>query len=383
VRNNINKKDEELIFRFLNDELGAAEIAELETRLNKDSTFRENFNEYRTIWFHPDFENKNEPSLYEEAYHRFQSKIHSVSHIRRIITNPFVNIPLRITAAILIGVMLITSLLYSYEKLMQKNTALAITETIVPMGSLSEMILSDGSLITLNAGSRVRFDSEFGRKNRNIYLTGEAYFKVKPFTKLPFVVHAGNIEIKALGTEFNVSAYPEDNRVEALLLEGKIAVHTNIKGKQSSVILEPNQRIVYQKDKNNLVLEKNPKDKTAVPDQNTIRPEKNEVIIKVEQTFNPQALVSWKEENWIINNERLDALAVKLERKYDVQITFTDKSLLNFRFSGTLKNETLEQVLEVIKLTSPVLYEIKGKSVTFSEDREKKKRYEKIYNLNN
>ncbi len=382
--NKNNRDQEEIILRYLNDELNAREMSELESKLQDDSAFRELFNEYRSVWFHSDTGNNVKQDVVERAFNRFQTNIQLKSPTRRLLNlNPFIRVTLKIAAAIFFGILLITSFLYGYQKINEAKTPVSITEAIVPMGSISKMVLSDGTQITLNAGSKIKFNSGFGKKNRDIFLSGEAFFKVKRFEKLPFIVHAENMEIKALGTEFNVTAYPDENKVEALLIEGKISVQAIIKDERSSVILEPNQRIIYQKDGENLVLEKNKKHKPNELNSSSSQSGKKQRITEIEKSFNPEALVSWKEDNWLINNEKLKDLAIKLERKYDVKIIFTEEALMNFRFSGTLRNETLEQVLEVIKLTSPVLYEVNGKSVTFSEDQEKKKRYETIYNLNN
>ena len=106
----------------------------------------------------------------------------------------------------------------------------------MPKRSLAKVILSDGSVVTINAGSRLEYPPEFGKKSRNVYLTGEAYFEVAHAKGKSFIVHTKELEIEALGTEFNVRAYPDDKIVEALLVKGKIAVNSKISENETPVI---------------------------------------------------------------------------------------------------------------------------------------------------
>ena len=115
------------------------------------------------------------------------------------------------------------------------------TEIKVPLGAISEIILPDSSQVMLNAGSTIRFRSDYNSNNRDIQLQGEGYFKVAKNENLPLIVNTGNLKIKAVGTEFNVKAYPDEGIIETTLVSGIVEIS---KEGQDNVQfdLKPNQR---------------------------------------------------------------------------------------------------------------------------------------------
>jgi ferric-dicitrate binding protein FerR (iron transport regulator) len=128
----------------------------------------------------------------------------------------------------------------------QKPENITYTEIRAPFGARTEIILPDGSAVWLNAGSKIKYMNVFNRDNREIQLNGEAYFKVTKNTDLPFDVKTGDLSIQALGTEFNVKSYDDEDIIETTLVEGKIAIHQGRKQK-ASVYLEPHQQALYVK----------------------------------------------------------------------------------------------------------------------------------------
>ena len=97
-------------------------------------------------------------------------------------------------------------------------------------------------------------------------------------------------------------------------------------------------------------------------------------------TVDPLPITSWKDSKWIIVGEELDELAVKLERRYNVKITFEDESLKKYKFTGTLKEETFEQVLKIVQISMPILFTIVDNNVTFREDPSFRKKYDTMIN---
>jgi len=214
-------------------------------------------------------------------------------------------------------------------------------------------VLPDGSTVWLNAGSRIKYRNDFNKNNREIQLSGEGYFKVTRNADLPFRVIAGDLSIMAIGTEFNVKSYDDEDIIETTLVEGKIAIHQDQKQKKS-IYLEPHQKAIYMKYDKNL----------TVTDMRLVVENKHEElklkkgIIYIAEKIDPEPTVAWKENRLIIKGEELNSLAIKLERKYDVKFVFGSESLKQFRFTGTLENETLTQVLDVIKLSAPIEYKL-------------------------
>ncbi len=229
----------------------------------------------------------------------------------------------------------------------KKNNTLSKSVITVPLGSKSKVSLPDGTEVWLNAGSSLNYYSDYGINKRDVFLIGEGYFKVTKM-KVPFIVHTTGLAIKALGTEFNVKAYPDEKVTEAILVHGSIAVDKMVKNDEkysvdeTSVVLVSGQKVVYHR--------------STSASSDSFLSGKMEV-----SNINPLSAISWKEKCWIIEKEELQSLIIKLERKYDVKIIITSKDLKKFKFTGVLKNESIEQVLKALSLSAPIKFRfIKG-----------------------
>jgi transmembrane sensor len=273
-------------------------------------------------------------------------------------------------AAIVIPVFLLGGIItYYILGNRQKPENITYTEIRAPFGARTEIVLPDGSTVWLNAGSKIKYMNVFNRDNREIQLHGEAYFKVAKNADLPFDVKAGDLSIQALGTEFNVKSYDDEDIIETTLVEGKIAIHQG--RKQKNIYLEPHQQALYVKNNKNL----------TVKDLRIVREAKPEVlnsrkdIIYIAEKIDPEPIVAWKESRLILKGEELSNLVIKLERKYDVKFIFGSERLKEFRFSGTLENETLTQVLDVIKLSAPLEYRLQGKTVLVFENKQRTEKF--------
>jgi transmembrane sensor len=210
---------------------------------------------------------------------------------------------------------------------------------VAPLGSKAITFLPDGSEICLNAGSEIRYYLSDKRQIREVFLSGEAYFEVAKNPDVPFVVYAGALVVKAYGTKFNVKAYSEERVVTATLVEGSISVEVNTKP-SNKIILKPNEQVLYYKSTS----------------------ESNEKLL-VSKGIDPILYTSWINDRLQISGETLDALAVKLSRKYGMTINFEDSSLKDLRFTGIIENETIEQVLEMLKISSSVNYRIRNRNI--------------------
>lgn len=223
-------------------------------------------------------------------------------------------------------------------------------EYTVPYGSKTSMKLLDGSVVWLNAGTTLKYNQGFGSCNRDLELTGEAYFEVARNKRLPFVVKTKDVSVQALGTKFNVKAYPEETSVEAVLLEGSIEVRDQGPGEGKKVLLSPSQKATYRRG------------------DNTLR------VSGIENASE----VSWFREKWVIKNTRLEELARVLERRYNITVSFADEAIKDYEFGGTIKEETIEQVLTAISYSAPLKYTIINRDVSLSIDKTKLGRYEQI-----
>ena len=254
-----------------------------------------------------------------------------------------------------------------------------------PLGSKSFMVLPDSSRVWLNAGSTLSYSTHYDVSQRSVYLVGEAYFDVKTNDRLPFRVYTADLVINALGTEFNVKAYPEENFVETTLVSGLVTLErTNESLESEKIILKPNQRasVVYGESKIEVseFVEKTQEEKeikvsTEIPKQDTGRiPEK----VVVRNVINTEVYTSWKDKRLIFDSERMGDLAVKLERIYDVKISFEDEELRNYRITGSLEQETIAELLYAIRLAIPMDFQIKNRNVVFTLNKELQKKYKEF-----
>jgi len=259
----------------------------------------------------------------------------------------------------------ITGRLSMRNEVAKTEPSVSMYEVKAPYGSRSEIGLPDGTTVILNAGSFLSYSNDYNNSNRNVTLKGEAYFKVARNEYLPFVVNAGPLNITALGTEFNVKAYDDENAIETTLVTGKVEITNEGSINDAQVVgLNPNQKAIFIRNEEGFLLE-DIKDS----EENTIQPVQTIMSnILIAPQVNVEQVVAWTTGKLILRGESLDRLCVELERKYDVTIIFREEEIKKFRFTGVLLDETLEQVLNVIKLTAPISYSLDGKTVYMSSD---------------
>lgn len=205
---------------------------------------------------------------------------------------------------------------------------LRLNQLIIPYGKTSEIILSDGTHVWLNAGSKLVYPDSFEGKNREVLLVGEAFFDVKTDEDHPFIVQTSDVRIKALGTKFNVSSYNSDKLIEAVLTEGKIILEENNQGILSfSKELVPGQLVYYNKTS-------------------------KESDIKNVDVDN---YILWKDGIYKFESTDLNRITKKLERYYNLNIGYADPMLGSISISGKLDlHETKEEILNRIATVASV-----------------------------
>ena len=235
-----------------------------------------------------------------------------------------------------------------------------LSEVSAKPGSRSKLILPDGTQVWLNAESRITYLNTFNKALREVNLEGEAYFDVTHDASRPFIVHTSGIAIKVLGTAFTVKSYATDRTIEATLLRGSIEVIKNNDPAAPKVILRPHEKLVYNKEEQNLEAQSTNPGVTTPPSAET------GISVTTVPKDKPDSIL--KETSWVYNKlvfdgDRFDELALRLERWYNVHITFKQSSLKQYRFKGTFENETIEQALEALKLTVPFEYTINNNEI--------------------
>lgn len=206
-----------------------------------------------------------------------------------------------------------------------------INQLIIPHGSSSKVVLSDGSQVWLNAGSRLVYPSVFNKSSREVTLFGEAYFSIKKNNSKPFIVQTPEIEIQVLGTQFNVSAYSEDNIIQTVLKEGSVAIRkAGTKQSDRDIILKPNQLVSF---------------------------DKNTQLARI-KNVNTDFYTLWTEGLLSFENSDLNRVIKKIERYYDIVIQFENPLLGTMKISGKLDlKQDKEEIFEYISLVSSSTFE--------------------------
>lgn len=222
---------------------------------------------------------------------------------------------------------------YTLAKIPSRNREIYHTLDI-PRGGEYSITLEDGTKVWLNAESRLKFPVEFCRETREVYLTGEAFFKVTSDTSHPFIVITDQARITVLGTSFNVSSYPDDQTMHTTLEEGKVQVKAIRSGE--SMQMQAGEQIRLEKNG------KMSKEKTDVTHY-----------------------TSWKSGRFVFKDMPLDKLLRQLARWYDVEIHFQKEKRKQITFTGDLKKyENLNEILEIIELTSEARFMTEGRKIT-------------------
>ncbi len=380
MMNNESNNIENLVHSYLTGNISDQEKQELFRWLVQDPSNLTYFNHMADIWLSSSVFQDSQNFNSDIAFERVKSKISDANLFAGEARHRNIQLPWYWAAAILVIVILssfLASNLLSRAKPQYSASPYLIE---VPYGSKSNLKLPDGSQVVLNAGSKLTISEGFGKTHRNLNLVGEGYFKVSPNKALPFLVHAGKIVVKAIGTEFNVKAYPEDKIIETILIKGSVEVNkkANTGTESKAVLLKPKQTLVYNKESDDIEVSIIV-DKSNTAEDIPLPTPPAPKVAYTKTTIDPVIYTSWKEVHWNIYRKNLSDLAVELERKYDVTIRFESEALKSIKFTGTLKDESLEQVLAAMRIASPIEYKIKGKVVELNENKTLMEQYKQYY----
>lgn len=244
-----------------------------------------------------------------------------------------------------------------------KNSSESLSSSckiIVPIGEKSQVVLPDGTHVWINAGSTFLYAGNFGEKDREVYLEGEAFFDVtKQKGGKPFIVNTKVVRVRVLGTAFNLKCYDSDKTVETTVVRGLVKVESS-SDRKNSIYLNPNEKAIFTK--NNISF-KDRGEPAAKPGRKTTENAEAELPLKVIKT-NPETVTSWKDQLLVFNDETFEDMAVKMERWYNMKIVINDSVLRTERFNGKfVHNETVYQVLEAIKITTPIKYKVEENTI--------------------
>ncbi|MBO9571028.1 MAG: FecR domain-containing protein [Chitinophagaceae bacterium] len=231
------------------------------------------------------------------------------------------------------------------------------SEVSTKNGSRTYIVLPDGTKVWLNSKSKVTYDKEFGEKSREIVLTGEAYFDVARDPRKPFIIHTAAMDIRVLGTEFNVKSYPNDPTTETSLIKGSIEVTLNER-KAEKIILKPNEKLVVTKEEAATQVRENAKEEKPI------------ISLSHLNYFSQDSTImetSWVRNELVFEDESFADLAATMERWYGVTFRFENNNKEKLRFTGKFREETIDEALRAMKITADFNYSINNNIVTITE----------------
>ncbi len=205
-------------------------------------------------------------------------------------------------------------------------------------GDHKTVVLPDGSVVVLNSDSRLTYPEKFSDNYRMVTLVGEAFFDIKRNVSKPFIVNTDHVNIKVLGTSFNIKSYPKDEKIETTLVTGQVEIIQQRTAE--AIVLTPSQRATYSKKIRDIIVDE----------------------------VDSKKIVAWQEGKLIFDNTSLKQIALDLNRKYNKEFVIKSDSLLRYKYTGEFDNLTLEEVLNLLKFSSPINYKyVKNKVILYSE----------------
>lgn len=353
-----------LIARVLNGEATSEEEQQLVAILRQDESLQQQFDLLSRIWKekhgHPEFEDK---VAAQSTVSRIINKAESEGIYLQMPDKRKRTGKRRMWLAAASVLILISSGWFVMGNSSSGNEPKA--EAIeAKKGSRSRSLLPDGTTVWLNAGSKISYIGDFTGATREVRLEGEAFFDVVKQPDRPFIVHTSGIDIKVLGTAFNVKSYPEEDSVETTLYRGSVKVFREEDSEKKAIQLKPNEKLILAKQA------------AIAPGQVSANNRPSSIVAeKLPGNFTIAHIDSTKKESerfetaWIYSRlefrgDSFEELARKLERWYNVTIVFNDEKVKQLYFNGSFEKETIAQAFAALKSAVPFNYNIKGHEIT-------------------
>ncbi len=327
-----NKTFDDLMIDYFSGMISERDQKQLSELLKSNVELKKQFDEMsklRAIAFTPQIE--------AEKQVNYQKLVAQINDTPAIVTHRTWMYSFRNIAAIIALVISVSvASFYIYRDITSPADTAFWYETFSPVGSQTKIILPDSTVVWLNSGSSLKYNRSFGKKSREVALAGEGYFEVKKDKTKPFTVHTDSINVNVLGTVFNVRAYTEDATVTVNLMEGSVNVSLPKAKMEGSLIMKPNERLVFNKQTKK---------------------------IKTSETDASRSAL-WTTGKLCFVDATLEQITKDLERKYDVEIQIANEKTKNEIFSGSLDlNLPLKEVLSYIDVDKKFIIKQSGDTI--------------------
>lgn len=322
------EKYSDLVIGYLQGQLDKQELEEFYTWVNEDADHKRLYFEVKAVYDACAFSSREEDL--EASWMRFLTKREKAK-----INKHTFRFQLGSYAAVALVAVLITSACFLF---FTDEPTGQLTRYVGGDGLEADVVeLPDGTHVSLGSKTTFHYDAGYGKKNRTVYLEGEAYFEVTKKNDNPFIVKTKEQDIEALGTKFNVTAYPHDSLLTTTLLEGSVLLTTAAVGHQ--VILIPNEQLIYNRNTHSSVVQK----------------------------VDAKQYMSWTTGYYFFPEQSLEAILYRISHVYGVQFTIQSEKLKDRTFFGTFyRGQSIKDIMEIISLSIPIEYEINDHHVTIT-----------------
>jgi ferric-dicitrate binding protein FerR (iron transport regulator) len=264
---------------------------------------------------------------------------------------------LAMAAACIVAVISLGLIYFGKNSAAESGTAM-VNEIVARAGARSYFLLPDGSRVWLNSESRLEYKTNFNDTLREVVLEGEAFFDVVADKTRPFIVHTSDVDVRVLGTAFNVKSYPDESSIEATLIHGMIEITNKKEPSSPKLILRPHEKVVFNKVAElppGLPVEKHAEAAAHKPFSITALP-KNLPDSAVVET-------SWVYNKLVFDGETFREIAAKMERWYNKKIIFRNEKVAEVPIHVTFRDETIEEALAALRLIESFTYKINGNEI--------------------
>ena len=324
--NSLQEPDEELLLTYIKGKGSDDEVKAVELWLQQDSGNEGILLQIASIYLaqhrQKRITKRNSLQAFEKVRQRVRSRTRKTWVTRSLVT--------------LVGlsaIFFLSTLIPDWKQYPIENSAQLVTVQ-ANSGMRSQFKLPDGTLVYLNSGSKITYPIPFDGKQRDVTLMGEAYFNVTHNADLPFIVHVcdDRLQVKVVGTEFNVHAFPDDNHVVATLVSGSIQLnYFDREGNVKQIGMNPSEKVTYVLASGNVNIDE----------------------------VNTQYETSWKEGKLMFKNAPLPQVLKKLSYFYNVSFDVQSTVINDYHLTGVFENRQLSQVLDYLKISSNINYSIK------------------------
>ena len=330
------KHIDEFIATYLTEGLDKNALAELKAWIAASPENEDYFIQQREVWFSAVSREAASKYNKDKAFDTFKNRIGNRKQVEKAPRQEF-----RLSAvwryAAIIAVILAVGCFSYWQGGVNVKDTFADISVEAPLGSRTKLYLPDGTLVWLNAGTRMPYSPGFEVGNRKVELEGEGYFEDQRNEKLPFFVKTKDLQLQVLGTKFNFRDYPEDHEVVVSLLEGKVGL-SNLLKKEKEAFLAPDERAILNKANGLMTVE----------------------------TVTASNASQWTDGYLFFDEELLPDIVKELERSYNVNIHIANDSLNKFRFYGNFvrREQSIQEVLDALASTEKIQYKIEERNIT-------------------